>query len=169
MIRFSTIRKMKCPLALGVIISFALVFACDLLCDMGHISFAPTIPTVLSANSHNHHRHENEQDPHGSSTTAGHDHNSHSHEGDKRKRGACCNDITQQFYSSLVSSSGASLGSLIHAEAFKVINAFILPDILRVGSFKGLQVISTYAHYSNGPPGGKVGQHIIILFCTFLI
>jgi len=169
MIRFSAIRKIKCPLAICVIVSFALVFGCDLLCDLGIISFSATTPTVVTTTSHNH---ENAQGHHGSSAT-GHDHNSLSHTGDKHDHSNeaedCCDDITQQFYSSLVSSSGASLGSLIHAEAFKLIGTFTLPDIFRVESFKGLHVVSTYDHHSNGPPGGKVGQHIIILFCTFLI
>ncbi len=172
MIRFSAIRKIKCPLALCVIASFALVFGCDLLCDLGIISFSSSTPTVVTYASHNH-SHENEQGYHGSSASAGHDHNSHSHTGDKHDHGNkaedCCDDITQQFYSSLVSSSGASLGSLIHAEAFKLISACTLSGIFKVESFKGLQVVSTYDHHSNGPPGGKVGQHIIILFCTFLI
>ncbi|MBL7857238.1 MAG: hypothetical protein JNM57_06080 [Cyclobacteriaceae bacterium] len=171
MISFSAIRKIKCPLALCVIVSFALVFGCDLLCDLGIISFAPATPTVVAANSHNHnHSHENEQGNHGSSAT-GHDHNLHNHAGDRHGNEAedCCDDITQQFYSSLVSSSGGSFGSLIHAEAFKVICTFTLPNILKIESFKRLQVVSTYDHNSNGPPGGKVGQHIIILFCTFLI
>ncbi|QLH32215.1 MAG: hypothetical protein HWD62_07040 [Cyclobacteriaceae bacterium] len=169
MIRFSAIRKFKCPLALCVIVSFALVFGCDLLCDLGIISFSSTTPTVVTTISHNH---ENEQGHHESSAT-GHDHNSHSHSGDKHDHGNeaedCCDDITQQFYSSLVSSSGASLGSLIHAEAFKLISTFTLTGIFKVESFKGLQVVSTYDHHSNGPPGGRIRQRICILFCTFLI
>lgn len=167
MIRFSAIRKFKCPLALCVIVSFALVFGCDLLCDLGIISFSSTTPTVVTTISHNH---ENEQGHHESSAT-GHDHNSHS-KGDKHHGSEaedCCDDITQQFYSSLVSSSGTAPASLIHAEGFKVISALALTDIFKVEFFKGLQVVSTYDHRSNGPPGGKVGQHIIILFCTFLI
>lgn len=172
MIRFSAIRKFKCPLALCVIVSFALVFGCDLLCDLGIISFSPNTPTVVTTTSHNH-SNQNVPGHHGGSATAGHDHNSHSHTGDKHDHGNeaedCCDDITQQFYSSLVSSSGASLGSLIHAEAFKLIGTFTLPDIFKVESFKGLHVVSTYDHHSNGPPGGKVGQRICILFCTFLI
>jgi len=169
MIRFSAIRKFKCPLALCVIVSFALVFGCDLLCDLGIISFSSTTPTVVTTISQNH---ENEQGHHESSAT-GHDHNSHSHSGDKHDHGNeaedCCDDITQQFYSSLVSSSGASLGSLIHAEAFKLISTFTLTGIFKVESFKGLQVVSKFDHSSNGPPGGKVGPRICILFCTFLI
>ncbi len=172
MISFSAIRKIKCPMALCVIVSFALVFGCDLLCDLGIISFSPTPPTVVTTTSHNH-SHESEQGHHGSSATAGHNQNSHSHTDDKHDHGNeaedCCDDITQQFYSSLVSSSGATLGSLIHAEAFKLISTFTLPDIFKGKSFKGLQVVSTYDHHSNGPPDGKVGQRICILFCTFLI
>lgn len=172
MIRFSAIRKFKCPLALCVIVSFALVFGCDLLCDLGIISFSANTPTVVTTTSHNH-SNQNVPGHHGGSATAGHDHNSHSHTGDKHDHGNeaedCCDDITQQFYSSLVSSSGASLGSLIQAEAFKLISTFTLHDIFKVESFKGLQVVSTYDHHSNGPPGGKVGQRICILFCTFLI
>lgn len=172
MIHFSAIRKIKCPLALCVIVSFALVFGCDLLCGLGIISFSSPAPAVVTTTSHNH-SHENEQGHHGGLVTAGHDHNSHSHTGDKHSHDKeakdCCDDITQQFYSSLVSSSGASLGSLIHAEAFKLLSTFTFPDILRVESFKGLQVVSTYDYHSNGPPGGKVGQRICILFCTFLI
>lgn len=172
MIRFSAIRKFKCPLALCVIVSIALVFGCDLLCDLGIISFSAATPTVVTTTSHNH-GHENEQGHHGSSATAGHNQNPHTHTDDKHDHGNeaedCCDDITQQFYSSLVSSSGASLGSLIQAEAFKLISAFTLPGIFKVESFKGLQVVSTYDHHSNAPPDRKVGHRICILFCTFLI
>lgn len=172
MIPFSAIRKIKCPVALCVIVSFALVFGCDLLCDLGIISFSSATPAVATTTSHDH-RYENEPGHQGSSAPAGHDHNSHSHTGDKNDHGNeaenCCDDITRQFYSSLVSSSGASVGLLIHAEAFKLISTFTLPDIFKVESFKGLQVVSTCDPHSNGPPEGKVGQRISILFCTFLI
>lgn len=169
MIRFSAIRKFKCPLALCVIVSIALVVGCDLLCDLGIISFSSSTSTVVTTTSHNH---ENEQG-HNKSSATGHDHNSHNHTGDKHDHGNaaedCCDDFTQQFYSSLVSSSGASLGSLIHAEAFKLISAFTPSGIFKVEFFKGLQVVSTYDHHSNGPPGGRIRQRICILFCTFLI
>ena len=159
-----------------MVASFAFVFGCDLLCNFGIISFsapAHTVVTIAYPNDaldgeHAHHTHAH----HTSSSTASHDHNSHKPTGDTHEPGDqedCCDDITQQFYSSLVSSSGASLASLIHAEAFKVISAFIKPDIFSVESIRGLHKVSTDDHHSNGPPGGKVGHHICILFCTFLI
>lgn len=171
MIRFSAIRKVKCPVALSVMVSFALVFGCDFLCDLEIISFSNNTLTVVTTVSR-HHSHENEQGHHENPATSAHHHNSHNHTGDKHdhdnKGDECCDDITQQFYSSLVSFSGASKGSLIHAEAFKVISAFALPDIFKLKSFKGLQVASPCHYHANGPPG-KGKQYIYILFCIFLI
>lgn len=168
----SGIRKIKCPLAICVIVSFATVFGCDLLCALGVVSFSSSIPAAVSTASHSH-SHEGDHDHHGKATAASQDQNSHGHRSDKHNHDNeaenCCDNITQQFYSSLVTNSRGSLGSLIHAEAYRLIYTLTLLEVSKVESSKGLQVASSFDHYSNGPPGRKAGQHICILLSTFQI
>jgi hypothetical protein len=152
-------------------VSFALVFGCDLLCDLGVVSFSRPAPAIVSNSPSHNHNHENGSDHHGSSAASGNDHHSqsHKHGNDSNTADECCDDLTRQFYSTLVSSSGASTGSLIHASAFRLISALSLPDVFKVESFNSLRVASAYDHHSNAPPGGKVGRGLCIILSTFLI
>lgn len=166
MTNISTIRKIKCPLALCVIVSFVLVYGCDILCDLGVISFSLPNATVVSTTSPQH------ATSHDHSGSGNHDHKTHDHStkhDHDAQQGSdeCCDDLTQQFYSSLVNSPGNA--TLLLAEGFKLICIVTLPDISNLGAFKDLIVDFSYDNPSNGPPGLIQGQHLRILFCTFLI
>lgn len=165
MITLKTIRKFRCPFAVCVILSIAVVIGCDLLCDLGILSFSFPRPVQVTESSLHQDQH------HASSHGNGHNHHQHSHgpaayghEAESEDED-CCDDLTKKFYSSLTSQSSGT--SLIKIELFKVLS-FI--------SFESLDVVYTPLiienieswHLPNGPPGIN-GQLIRVLIRSFQI
>ena len=165
MITLKTIRKFKCPFAVCVILSIAVVIGCNLLCDLGILSFSfpKPAPVAISTqhqdhhdaasrgNDHNHHAHDH--------SPSAHDHDAESEDED------CCDDLTRKFYSSLASQSSGT--SLIQIELFK---ALFVISLEKIGAgYTPLSVTRIESwHLPNGPPGIN-GQVLRILISSFQI
>jgi hypothetical protein len=170
-IEFKTIREFRCPFGIGVILAIALVLGCDLLCDLGVVSFSPPQPSHHAADTgHSHKEGHHSSDHHDSKAhshpphdldTAKHDHDS------TNKDGGCCDDLTQQFYSSLVSTASGQV-SIVHAEAYKLISTLMFVDVSKISLTGNLPFTSIFEHPPNGPPP-QTGRTIRVLFCSFLI
>ncbi len=168
MINIKKARKFSCPFAICIILSFALVLGCDFLCDLGIVSFQAPQPSLVAESSVHSHQHGDE---HPTSThrdnhkapdlgSAEHHHESSNEEG-------CCNDLTQQFYSSLVNTAGTQVG-LIQLEVYKLISILTFVDLNQISLKRNLLVLSKFEHPPNGPPG-ITGHGIRVLFCSILI
>lgn len=162
----AAIRKIRCPLALCVIVSISVVYGCSPLCDLGIITFSFRSNADVTESRTQKVKHEH---PGGSSN---HAHKSHSHDANHEKpangREDCCGDLTQQFYSSLGSAT-VSAFALVHGEGFRLLHKFAFPAAWRVGPFNCPVISSIYFSHANGPPGIRAANSLLILFCTFVI
>lgn len=170
MISLKTIRKFRCPFVICIVLSIALVFGCDFLCDLGVVSFSVPHPSPVAVSSG--HSHEDMDDEHSSnhhdSKKDAHDHGDAEHSHESTDEEGCCDDLTQQFYSSLVSTSGAQNTFLVHSGVHKLINILAFGDLIEFGVKGNIPLRSKFEHKPNGPPG-IVGQNIRVLYCSFLI
>ncbi len=168
MISLKTIRKFRCPFALCVILSITLVLGCDLLCDLGVISFELPQPALISESAGHSHEHEEEHPSTGHHDNhKPHDHGYAEHHHESPNEEGCCDDFTQQFYSSLVSTSGTQV-SVVHAEFYKLISTLTFSDRVEISLTGTLPFNSKFEHRPNGPPGTS-GQLIRVFINSFLI
>jgi hypothetical protein len=165
-----TMRKFRCPFGICVILSIALVFGCDLLCDLGLVSISAPHPSPITVSSG--HSHEDMDDDHSSnhhdSKKDSHDHGDAEHSHESTDEEGCCDDLTQQFYSSLVSTSGTQNTFLVHSEVHKLISILAVSDLIESSVEGNIPLRSKFEHKPNGPPG-STGQNIRVLYCSFLI
>ena len=164
MIRLETIRKFRSPFGICIAFSVLAVIGCDLFCNLGLISFSfprPQTVVVLSSHTHGDGDHHHGREGHHSRDQ----HASSNHKSSEDK--GCCNDRTQQFYSSLVNATNAQI-SFVHAEVFKLISTLIQCDLIEHNLLSTLSFSSKFAHKPNGPPG-ITGHVIRVLFCSFII
>jgi hypothetical protein len=141
------------------------VIGCDLLCDLGILSFSFPKPGQIAASiQQQDHHHAAKPDNDHSHHAHGHGQAAHGH-GAESEDEDCCDDLTQRFYSSLTSqSSGASL---IQIELFKVL--FVIPLESIGAAYNPLAIESVESwHLPNGPPEIN-GQTIRVLIRSFLI
>lgn len=162
-------RKSRCPFGIGVILSIALVFGSDFLCDLGVVSFSVPHPSPASISGHSHEdMDDNHSSNHQDRKTDGHDHGDAEHSHESTDEEGCCDDLTQQFYSSLASTSGAQNSFLVHSEVHKLISILAFSDLIEVSATGYILLRSKFEHKPNGPPG-SAGQNIRVLYCSFLI
>lgn len=164
---FSTIRKIKCPLGLCVILSFVLIYGCDILCDLGVISFNLPEAAVVSTSSHHHEVGDDHSriGNHGHKTLddgVKHDHNP------KQSKDGCCDDLTQRFYSTLVNAPSNAIGALLHAEALKFIGVFVLIESNQPYTACHFLASRSFDHKPKGPPG-YITRYYQIFLCTYII
>jgi hypothetical protein len=151
-----------------IILSIASVFSCSFLCNLGLISFSHEEQPSISISTSHSHEHKGKHQPLGHQEKGhSHSHKSNHHHHNSQKEEGCCNDLTQQFYSSLVSTTGVQL-SIIHAELYKLISTLTFVDLTEINLKAYLLVSSRFEHMPNGPPG-YAGHRIRVLFCSFLI
>jgi hypothetical protein len=167
MIGLKTIRRFRCPFAACVILSIALVLGCDFLCDLGVVSFQLPRPSLVSESTGHHHKDQNHSSSHhhGSKDShPSHDHGTakHHHESTNEDEG-CCDGLTRQFYSSLVSTTGA-LVSIVHKEAYKLISTLMFVDMNEISLTGNLPFTFIFEH-----PPEHAGRAMRVLFCSFLI
>jgi hypothetical protein len=168
MISLKTIRKFRCPFGICVILSIALVMGCDFLCDLGVISFQLPQPSLVSESAvHSHEHGEGHPSTSHQDNPTSHDHASAEHRHESPNEKGCCDDYTQQFYSSLVSTSGTQV-NIVQAEFYKLISTLTFIDRFEISLTGTLPFNSKFDHRPNGPPG-YTGHSIRILFCSFLI
>jgi hypothetical protein len=169
MISIKTIRKLRCPFAICVILSIALVLGCDFLCDLGIVSFQlPQPPLVSESSSHNHEREDEHPSSGHQDNHKSHDHGSAEHHHESPNEEGCCDDFTRQFYSSLVSTSGTQV-SVVHSAFYRLISTLTFVERIENNSITGtLPSNSKFEHRPNGPPGYS-GHNIRVLFCSYLI
>jgi hypothetical protein len=146
-----------------------LVFGCDFLCDLGLISISAPHPVAVAISSG--HSHEDTDDHHSSNhkdIKEDHDHGDAEHSHESTDEEGCCDDLTQQFYSSLVSTSGAQHTFLVQYEVHKLISILAFSDLIEFNVKGNIPLRSKFEHKPNGPPGFS-GQNIRLLYCSFLI
>ncbi len=168
MISLKTIRKFRCPFAICITLSIALVLGCDLLCDLGLISFQLPQPSLVSESTIHSHDHEDEHHSSGNrDNQQSYDQESVKHHHESTNEEGCCGDLTQRFYSSLINAAGTQV-SLVHAAVYKLITTITFVDLNESYLKEYLLFTSKFDHRPNGPPG-YTGHRIRVLFCSFLI
>ena len=170
MMSFKTIRKFRCLLAIGVTLSISLIFGCGLLCDLGIISFPAPQPSVISESSEHSHQRGDEHHSSGHQDDGKdepHKHGSTEYHHDSPKEEGCCSDLTQQFYSTLVSSASAPI-KVIHAEVYKLVSILTFGNLIEIKPKRDLSFRSKCEYRPHGPPG-YTRNSTRVLFCSLLI
>lgn len=166
MTAISAIRKIRSPLALCVIVSISVVYRCGGLCDLGIITFSRRSNVDVAESKTL--KMMNERQDHKSN----HAHKTHCHDAEHEKpshgREDCCEDLTQQFYSSLVNTTVSDF-ALLHREGFRLLHKSPFRDVWRVGSLDCPVLSSAYSSQANSPPGLRAANALLILFSTFVI
>ena len=159
------IRKLKCPLAICLILSFGIVIGCDVFCDFGLISFS--FPQNVVSTGHNHEDHHSGGHDHDiQHGHGGHDHGPMAEHHDQTPSGKdCCDDITNRFYSSLANTT-IYVGEL-HVQLFKVLSILYFGHLNLVSISFHLSE-TQFRYLPNGPPGLN-GQLLRVLISSFQI
>lgn len=164
MVQLKTIRKFKCAISICGIFAFAIVFGCDLFCDLGLISFSP--PGVIFA-AHNHEDHSSNDHQGGKQQPGNHQHSVvGNHLDQSSDEEGCCDDLTQRFYFSL-STTGLSYVALVHVQLLMVLSSLffnLAPVVFTTINLRHTE----FQHLPNGPPGMN-GNMLRVLISSFLI
>lgn len=162
MTTLKTIRKFRCPFGICIVLSILIVLSCDFFCRVGIISFSEFRSRVEVAP---HHHGDNHDSHHHGKQTAGHIHKHKSKNPESSSKG-CCDDRTQQFYSSLGNPSIAHT-DLVRVNDFHQIFVFTQNIIVNSYFQKRLLFSSKYDHQPTGPPVS--GNIIRVFVSSFLI